>query len=185
MVLFPEKIGGKFVRLERPMPVYSRGCDRFDIWLSESPDCVYWGKTRFVLGVEDVPYANDKIGPGAPPIKTDAGWLVIYHAVDRDNTRGKNGWEEKWQKRYTVGAMLLDLDEPWRVRGSMRDPLLVPEEYNETVEGMRTNALFPCAAFLEEDGVTMRVYYSASDTVIRMARADVRDVIAACLQNPR
>ena len=185
MVLFPEKIGGKFVRLERPMPVYSRGCDRFDIWLSESPDCVYWGKTRFVLGVEDVPYANDKIGPGAPPIKTNAGWLVIYHAVDRDNTRGKNGWEEKWQKRYTVGAMLLDLDEPWRVRGSMRDPLLVPEEYNETVEGMRTNALFPCAAFLEEDGVTMRVYYSASDTVIRMARADVRDVIAACLQNPR
>ena len=53
------------------------------------------------------------------------------------------------------------------------------------MEGMRTNALFPCAAFLEEDGVTMRVYYSASDTVIRMARADVRDVIAACLQNPR
>ena len=73
IVLFPEKIGGEFVRLERPMPVYSRGKDRFDIWLSRSPDMVYWGKTEFVLGVEDVPYANDKIGPTAAPIKTDKG----------------------------------------------------------------------------------------------------------------
>ena len=61
MVLFPEKIDGKYVRLERPFPVYSRGGkDRFDLWLSKSPDLVYWGETELVLAVEDVPYANEK-----------------------------------------------------------------------------------------------------------------------------
>ena len=68
MVLFPEKINGRYIRLERPMPMYSRNNKtRFDIWLSESPDLSFWGKSRLVLGVEDVPFANDKIGPGAPP----------------------------------------------------------------------------------------------------------------------
>ena len=70
MVLFPEKINGKYVRLERPFTVYSRGRDRFDLWLSTSPDLVDWGESELVLAVEDVPFANDKIGPGAPPVKT-------------------------------------------------------------------------------------------------------------------
>ena len=79
------KFGGNYVRLERPMPVYSRGGkDRFDIWLSESPDMRFWGKSRLLMGVEDVPFANDKIGPGAPPIKTEKGWLTLFHAVQRD-----------------------------------------------------------------------------------------------------
>ena len=68
MVLFPEKVGGRYVRLERPFPVYSRGGrDRFDTWLSYSPDLRYWGDSKLVLPVEAVPYANDKTGPGAPP----------------------------------------------------------------------------------------------------------------------
>ncbi|MBQ7720157.1 MAG: glycosidase, partial [Clostridia bacterium] len=75
MVLFPEKIGGLYCRLERPMPVYSRGRDRFDLWMSYSPDLKYWGDSKLVLAVEDVPFANDKIGPGAPPILTERGWL--------------------------------------------------------------------------------------------------------------
>ena len=115
LVLFPERVGGKYVRLERPFPVYSRGGrDRFDIWLSDSPDLRYWGNSQLVLAVEQVWFSNDKIGPGAPPIKTPQGWLAVFHAVDRDNTRGKNGWEDKWQKRYSVGMMLLDLVNPAR-----------------------------------------------------------------------
>jgi beta-1,4-mannooligosaccharide/beta-1,4-mannosyl-N-acetylglucosamine phosphorylase len=108
MVLFPERIGGQYVRLERPMPVYGRaGRERFDVWLSDSPDLRYWGNSAFVLGVEDVPYANLKIGPAAPPVKTARGWLTTFHAVDFDPARGKNGWEDRWQKRYTAGLMLL------------------------------------------------------------------------------
>jgi beta-1,4-mannooligosaccharide/beta-1,4-mannosyl-N-acetylglucosamine phosphorylase len=113
MVLLPEKVGGKFVRLERPMPIYSRGGrDRFDIWMSRSPDLIHWGHSRLVAGVEQFPYANDKIGPAAPPIKTSKGWLTLTHCVDLDAARGKRGWETAWRKRYTAGLMLLALCEP-------------------------------------------------------------------------
>lgn len=121
MVLFPEKIGGKFMRLERPFTVYSRGgIDRFDMWISESPDLRYWGNSDLLLAVEDVPFANDKIGPAAPPIKTEQGWLTTFHAVDIDPERGKNGWEPSWQKRYTAGLILLDLDNPKKSSACIR-----------------------------------------------------------------
>ena len=70
------------------------------------------GKSRLVIAVEDVPFCNDKIGPGTPPIKTDEGRLTLYHFVDKDETRGKNGWEGKLQKRYSIGVMLLNLNAP-------------------------------------------------------------------------
>ena len=180
MVLFPEKIGGNYVRLERPMPVYSRdGDEQFDIWLSESPDLVYWGKSRLVLGCEHVPYCNSKIGPGAPPLKTDKGWLTIFHAVDKDYTRGKNGWEEKWQKRYVIGIMLLDLNDPSKVIGMSKKPLMVPETDRELHGGFRSNALFPCGMIRDTEG-KIRIYFSAGDEVVCMATASEEDLIALC-----
>lgn len=181
LVLFPERIGGKYVRLERPMPVYGRGGrERFDVWLSDSPDLRYWGNTAFVLGVEDVPYANLKIGPAAPPVKTERGWLTTIHAVDFDPARGKNGWEARWQKRYTVGLMLLDLEDPRRCIGLCPTPLLAPEAPYETSGGFRNNAIFPCGMVLEDDG-EVKLYYGAADTVICLATADVNDLIALCV----
>ncbi len=182
MVLFPEKIGGNYVRLERPMPVYSReGDEQFDIWLSESPDLRYWGKTRLVLGCEHVPYCNSKIGPGAPPLKTDKGWLTIFHAVDKDPSRGKNGWEDSWKKRYVIGIMLLDLNDPSRVIGMSKLPLMVPQTERELHVGFRTNALFPCGMIRTGEGM-IRIYYSASDTVVCMAEAPEAALIALCDQ---
>lgn len=181
MVLFPEKINGNFVRLERPMPVYSRGADRFDIWLSESPDLVYWGKSRLVMGVEDVPFANDKIGPAAQPIKTDKGWLTTFHAVELDKSRGKNGWEEKWQKQYYAGIMLLDLNDPSKVIGKYDKPLIVCDRDYETENGFRKDVIFPCGNVLEDNG-EVKIYYGASDTVECMATADVNDLIRLCLE---
>ncbi|MBR6396798.1 MAG: glycoside hydrolase family 130 protein [Lachnospiraceae bacterium] len=180
MVLFPEKIDGKYVRLERPFPVYSRGgVDRFDIWISYSYDLKYWGDTKLLLAVEDVPFANDKIGPGAPPVKTDDGWLVLFHTVDIDRERGKNGWEEKWQKRYCAGVMLLDSKDPGRVIGVYKEPLIAPETVYETDEGFRTNVVFPGGLVAESDG-TVKIYYGASDTVECMAEAKLADLIKLC-----
>ncbi|MBQ6421772.1 MAG: glycoside hydrolase family 130 protein [Clostridia bacterium] len=176
MVLFPEKIGGEFVRLERPMPVYSRGRDRFDVWLSRSPDLQYWGRSELVLGVEDVPWANDKIGPTAAPIKTDRGWLTLFHAVDRDENRTKNGWEPKWTKRYTAGLMLLDLNDPAKVLSVYKEPLIAPDRPVETDEGFRENVIFPCGMLLEETG-EVKIYYGASDTCVCLATADVNDLL--------
>ena len=177
MVLFPEKIGGEFVRLERPMPVYSRGRDRFDIWLSRSPDLVYWGRSELVLGVEDVPFANDKIGPTASPIKTERGWLTLIHAVDKDESRGKNGWEKTWKKRYTAGLMLLDLNDPSKVLSVYNEPLIAPDLPVETDEGFRQNVIFPCGMLLEDSG-EVKIYYGASDTCVCLATADVNDLLA-------
>lgn len=182
MVLFPEKINGKYVRLERPMPVYSRGKDRFDLWISKSPDLKYWGETELVLGVEDVPFANDKIGPAAPPIKTKYGWLTTFHAVERDDSRGKHGWEPTWKKIYYAGIMLLDIEDPSKVLGICKNPLIAPEKPYETENGFRTDVIFPGGMILEDDG-TVKIYYGASDTVECLATANVDDLVKLCLDN--
>ena len=180
MVLFPEKIHDRYVRMERPFPVYSRGGkDRFDIWMSFSPDLHYWGDSKLVLTVEDVPFANDKIGPGAPPIKTKYGWLTLFHAVQRDDSRGKNGWEDKWTKCYCTGIMLLDPENPGKVIGLSRLPLITPETGWEAEKGFRTNVIFPGGMILEDDG-EVKIYYGASDTVECLATASVEDLIALC-----
>lgn len=180
MVLFPELVGGMYVRLERPFPVYGRGGgSRFDIWLSDSPDLCYWGNSQLVLGVEHVPYANDKIGPAAPPIKTPVGWLTTFHAVDIDESREKNGWETRWQKRYTAGIMLLDLEDPSQVIAMSKEPLIAPEVPYETDGGFRNNVIFPGGMILEPGG-EVKIYYGAADTVECLATADLGDLIKLC-----
>lgn len=182
MVLLPEKVNGKFVRLERPFTVYSRGgVDRFDMWMSESPDLIHWGNARLVLAVEDVPFANDKIGPAAPPVKTKHGWLTTFHAVDRDDSRGKNGWESSWKKRYTAGIMLLDLIEPHKVIGLCKTPLMAPEAPYEVSGGFRDHVIFPGGMVLEDSG-EVKLYYGAGDAVECLATAHVDDLVALCLK---
>lgn len=180
MVLFPEKIGGNYMRLERPFTVYSRGgVDRFDMWISESPDLKYWGNSDLLLAVEDVAFANDKIGPAAPPIKTKFGWLTTFHAVDLDPLRGKNGWECSWKKRYTAGLMLLDSDNPKKIIGMYKEPLLAPEVSYEIEGGFRNNVIFPGGMILEEDG-EVKIYYGSADTVECLATAHIDDLIQLC-----
>jgi beta-1,4-mannooligosaccharide/beta-1,4-mannosyl-N-acetylglucosamine phosphorylase len=179
MVLFPEKINGKYVRLERPFPVYSRGGDKFDIWISDSPDLRYWGNSKLLLGIEDVPFADNKIGPSAPPIKTEKGWLTTFHAVDYDESRGKNGWEATWKKRYTAGIMLLDLNDPSRVIGISKEPLIAPEAEYETSNSFRNDVIFPGGMILEPSG-EVKIYYGAADTVECLATAHVDELLELC-----
>ncbi|MBO5105494.1 MAG: glycoside hydrolase family 130 protein [Clostridia bacterium] len=183
MVLFPEKIGGYYYRLERPFPVYSRGGkDRFDMWISKSPDLKFWGESKMVMAVEHVPFANDKIGPAAPPIKTEKGWLATFHAVDIEKEgRGQEGWDTWWNKRYTAGIVLLDLEDPSKVIGMSKLPLIAPELPFEADEGFRQNVIFPGGMILEDDG-QVKIYYGASDTVECVANADVNDLIALCTE---
>ncbi len=179
MVLFPEKVNGRYVRLERPFPVYSRGGkDRFDAWISDSPDLVYWGNSKLLLAVENVPFANDKVGPAAPPIKTKYGWLTTFHAVDIDQTRGKNGWEDFWKKRYMAGIMLLDLDDPAKVIGMSKEPLIAPETDYER-DGFRNDVIFPGGMILEDSG-EVKIYYGAADTVECLATAHVDELVKLC-----
>lgn len=182
MVLFPEKIGGLYTRLERPMPVYSRKHkDRFDMWIGQSPDLKFWGNQKLVMGVEDVPFANDKIGPAAPPVKTEKGWLTTFHAVKLDPERGKNGWQDRWPKSYTGGIMLLDLQDPSKIVGKYDEPILFCDRDFEEEDGFRKDVVFPGGMILEDDG-EVKIYYGASDTVECVATADVNDLIRLCLE---
>lgn len=184
MVLFPEKIGGYFVRLERPFPVYSRGKDRFDIWMSKSPDLKFWGESKLVLGVEHVPFANDKIGPAAPPVKTKYGWLTTFHAVDIEyEGRGQDEWDKPWNKRYTAGIMLLDLEDSSKVIGMCKTPIIAPELPHEVEYGFRQNVIFPGGMILEDNG-EVKIYYGASDSVECVATANVEDLVALCTEKP-
>ncbi len=178
MVLFPEKIGGTYFRLERPFTVYSRGKDRFDLWSGRSPDLRYWGDHELVLAVEDVPFANDKIGPAAPPIKTPKGWLTTFHAVWKDNDLNLGGWESAWHKKYYGGIMLLDLENPSKVIGICRDPLLSPETDYEK-KGFRNEVIFPGGMILEDSG-EVKIYYGAADTVEALATIHVDALLALC-----
>ncbi|MCQ2481173.1 MAG: glycosidase, partial [Clostridia bacterium] len=156
------------------------GKDRFDMWICESPDLVFWGNNNLVAGVEDIPFANDKIGPAAPPVKTEKGWLTTFHAVELDKTRGKNGWEEKWQKVYRAGIMLLDLENPSKVLGIYDKPLIVCDKAFESEDGFRKDVIFPGGLILEDNG-EVKIYYGASDSYECLATADVNDLIDLCL----
>lgn len=179
MVLFPEKIQGHYYRLERPFPVYGRwGQSKFDVWMSSSPDLVYWGKHKLVLGVEHVPFANDKIGPAAPPVKTPRGWLTTFHSVWLDYNKNLGGWEPTWHKRYDAGLMLLDLNEPWKVIGLHREPLILPDQKCE-LDGFRNAVIFPCGLIAEPNG-EVKIYYGAADTCVCLATAKLDDLLDLC-----
>jgi beta-1,4-mannooligosaccharide/beta-1,4-mannosyl-N-acetylglucosamine phosphorylase len=183
MALFPERLGGRFLRLERPFPIYGRGAaEAFDMWFSDSADGRYWGNSHLVLGSEQVPYANCKIGPAAPPVKTDRGWLTTIHAVWKHEDRTLYAWShganKGWQKEYMAGVVLLDLAEPWKVAGLSPVPLLVPETTYE-LEGFRGSVIFTGGMVLEDTG-EVKIYYGAADTVECLATADVGDLVAMC-----
>ncbi len=181
MVLFPERLNGKFMRLERPFPVYGRGAkEAFDVWFSDSPDCRYWGNNQLVLGSEQVSWANAKIGPGAPPVRTKHGWLALIHAVTIDTTVELPAYHPGWHKTYTIGAMLLDLDEPWKVKGLCPEPVMAPTETYE-LEGYRGHVIFPGGLILEETG-ELKIYYGGADTVECLAFADAEELARACLR---
>lgn len=167
--IFPERIGGRYVRLERPMGEGGIG----DIYISYSPDLIHWGRTKLLLERNSRYWESAKIGAGTPPVRTDEGWLVIYHAC----RLGMNGYT------YQMGCMLLDLEDPSLIRGKMNEPVLSPEEYYERV-GLVTNVTFPTAALRHGGPDELKVYYGAADTCIGLATGSVSELIALCLANP-
>lgn len=166
-VLFPERIGGDYVRLERPN-VGEVG----DIYISYSPDLIHWGRSKLLLERNTRYWESAKIGPGAPPVRTDRGWLVIYHGC----RQSMNGFS------YHAGCMLLDLEDPSRIIGKLRDSLIDPTELYERV-GNVNNVVFPTAALPHGEPDELKIYYGAADTCIGLARARISELVDACLED--
>lgn len=156
-VLFPRKINGEYVLLSRPSD--SAHTPFGDIMLSQSKDMVYWGKHRLAMEAGGSGWWQAvKIGAGPTPIEIDEGWLMFYHGV----TNTCNGLV------YSIGAAILDIDNPTKVLYRTRDYLLTPEESYETT-GFVPNVAFPCAALYEEDTGRIAIYYGAADTYTALA----------------
>lgn len=162
-VLFPRRIGGKYAMLNRPS---DNGHTPFgDIYYSESPDMVHWGRHRFVMGAS-TGWQATKIGAGPTPIETNQGWLLIYHGV----LTSCNGFV------YSFGAALLDLEEPWKVIYRGERYLLAPQAPYERI-GDVPNVAFPCAALVDAPTGRLAIYYGGADTVVCLAFAYVDEVI--------
>jgi beta-1,4-mannooligosaccharide/beta-1,4-mannosyl-N-acetylglucosamine phosphorylase len=165
-VLFPRRVGGAYALLSRPS---DNGHTPFgDIYYSESPDLVHWGRHRHVLGTVPWTWQSTKVGAGPTPIETDEGWLLLYHGV----LTSCNGFV------YSMGAALLDLDEPWKVVARGRDYLLAPSAEYERV-GDVPNVVFPCAALVDHDLDRLTVYYGGADTVVCLAHGHLSEIVAS------
>ena len=114
---------------------------------------IHWGRHRFVMAPVGG-WQSTKIGGGPTPIETSEGWLLIYHGV----LSSCNGFV------YSFGAVLLDLEKPWKVIHRTRPYLLTPREYYECV-GDVPNVVFPCAALVDPPTGRMAIYYGGADTV--------------------
>ncbi|AIY86523.1 MULTISPECIES: glycosidase [unclassified Thermotoga] len=157
--LFPEKINGKYVMFHRIPP---------DMWLAFSDDLIHWDNFVKIASPRPGMWDDLKIGVGAPPIKTEYGWLVLYHGVQNTGTS---------RPIYRLGFMLLDLEDPTKVIKRSQEPILEPEEDWEKFGGV-PNVVFS-DAMIEYNGYYY-VYYGAADNCIALATIPVEKVMKWC-----
>jgi len=178
-VLFPEKIGGKYLRLDRPNKVQLEDgpLTGTSIWLSQSDDLIEWKPVREIISRRNH-YWDELIGAGPPPVKTKQGWLCIYHGIAMH-----------YQPIYQAGVMLLDLEDPSKVIARGRYNILEPRELYETV-GQVPNVIFPTGIIIDEydekgfakSDSQVSVYYGAADTSIGLATSTINELIEMCFE---
>jgi predicted GH43/DUF377 family glycosyl hydrolase len=169
VVIFPEKFGEYYVRLDRPHTELSR----WSMWISYSKDLIHWGQSKIVMRSQFYRWDAMKLGPGIPPIKTEMGWLNIYHGV----------FETMAGAVYRLGIALHDLQDPSKIIGVGDRWILEPEDPWERV-GYVPNVVFSCAAVPENDG-TLKIYWGGADTVMCVGTANIHELVEYCLSERR
>lgn len=169
VVIFPEKINGMYVRLDRPHSEISK----WSIWISYSPDLIHWGDSKVIIKPETYHWDEMKIGPGATPIKTDKGWLNIYHGV----------FETMAGAVYRLGVALHDLNDPSKILGVSDDWILQPEDPWE-ITGYVSNVVFTCGAVAEDDG-SVKIYWGGADSVMCVGTAKIDELVEMCVKKSR
>jgi beta-1,2-mannobiose phosphorylase / 1,2-beta-oligomannan phosphorylase len=156
--IFTEQVGGLYYALHRPSSPTLGGNY---IWLAESPDLIHWGNHRCLAHSRPGKWDGARVGAGAAPIRTSDGWLEIFHGADANH-------------RYCLGALLLDLQSPWKVLARSSDPIMEPiAEYERT--GFFGNVVFTNGHVVGGDALTL--YYGASDSVICGARFSIQEIL--------
>jgi predicted GH43/DUF377 family glycosyl hydrolase len=169
VVIFPEKFGGNYARLDRPHSEISP----WSIWISYSPDLKFWGESKIIMKPLQYHWDEMKIGPGAPPIKTSRGWLSIYHGV----------FPTMDGSVYRLGVALHDLEDPSEIIAVGDEWILQPEEVYE-ITGYVHNVVFTCGAVPEDDG-SVKIYWGGADKVMCVGTANLEALVDHCINNPR
>jgi beta-1,4-mannooligosaccharide/beta-1,4-mannosyl-N-acetylglucosamine phosphorylase len=159
-MLFPRKVNGRYVRLDRPI---ANGVG--SIWVSYSPDLIHWGDSQVVISPRAGHWDSYRVGASAVPIETDEGWLEIYHG-----TKMTSGGPI-----YRAGVCLLELEDPSVVIGRGDVPILSPRKEYERI-GDINNVVFASGAIVESGG-EVKVYYGAADTSICVATGRLDELI--------
>jgi len=178
VILFPEKIGGRFVVLRRPSAFVGTDTKHTDeqpcIRISFSEDLKTWTEPEVVIRPK-FKWEDNRIGGSAPPIKTEHGWLVFYHGV-------QSIYPPTRRVVYRMSAMMLDLDDPRKVIARCPEPILEPQEYYEKFGLYIPNVVFPTAAVVKNGLV--HIYYGVCDTAICLATVSLDELINHVLRFP-
>lgn len=166
VVLFPEKVEGKYVMFHRPVEWAGRNypCRYPSIWISFSEDLLTWGDD-YLLTTGIFPWET-KIGASPPPIRTDEGWLTLYHGVDK-------------QGIYRVGVMLLDLSNPRKIIARAPEPIMEPDRDYE-LKGVYSGCVFPTGNVAVDD--ELFVYYGGADKYCCVATSSLKDLLKYVLK---
>jgi len=164
-ILFPEKIGDKYALLHRPKEWIGEeyGCDYPSIWITFSEDLMVWDEESHLLIAGREGTWEEKLGGSAPPLKTDEGWLMLYHGVEDGGTG-----------QYRVGAALLDLEDPTKIVGRSKNFLMEPEYYYET-EGFYEGCVFPTGNIIVDN--KLYVYYGGADKYVGLATCQTDELL--------
>jgi predicted GH43/DUF377 family glycosyl hydrolase len=165
VILFPEKINGKYAMLHRPKQWIGDdyGTDKPAIWIRFSDDLMVWNEpSTMIIAGRDGTW-EEKVGGSTPPLKTDEGWLIIYHGVEA----GGLG-------HYRVGVALLDLEDPTKVIARAEDFIMEPEHDYE-IEGFYKGCVFPTGNVIVDD--TLYVYYGGADKYVGLATCKLKDIL--------
>jgi beta-1,2-mannobiose phosphorylase / 1,2-beta-oligomannan phosphorylase len=165
VALFPEKVRGHYVAFNRPESLFEFG--KPSIWISYSKDLIFWGKDKNLMRPREGSWEEERLGAGAPPIKTKKGWLAIYHGV-----QGKDN-----ERTYSAGAVLLDKKNPEKIlaRSPKNKPLIRPnKKYEQT--GYLNNVVFPTDAVLTEDGKELLIYSGGADSIVSVRKIALKDI---------
>ncbi len=156
--IFEERIGQYYYAFHRPSSPELGGNY---IWIAQSPDRIHWGNHHCIATTRVDSWDSARVGAGAAPIKTDKGWLEIYHGANK-------------QHRYCLGALLLDLHDPTKVLARSVNPIFEPDApYEQT--GFFGNVVFTNGHYVEGD--TIHMYYGASDEVICYATLSISQIL--------
>lgn len=160
-VLFPEKLNGKFAILHSISPkILIEYVDDLSEFKNEDRAIESYYNKKSATGGWD----SWVRGIGPPPIRTDSGWLVLYHAMD-----------ERDPNRYKLGAMLLDQQDPSKIIYRCKSPILEPDEWYEN-DGWKSGVVYSCGAIVK--GGTLYVYYGGADSTVSVAKTDLANFLS-------